>query len=121
MTIPEHFNGRDFLASEGPKREFVFAGTDRYDHNFDLIRTIRDGQFQYIRNFMPFRPYLAQRHVRRTKAGLRFMELGKAGKLTPFQASYAASRKPFEELYDVLQRPFPDEEPRRRPGLWRQA
>ena len=51
---PAHLQGMAFLGPEaGTPREFVHGARDRVDEAFDVARSVRDGRWLYIRNFMP--------------------------------------------------------------------
>jgi N-sulfoglucosamine sulfohydrolase len=104
-SVPAGLEGRAMLTASGSApaepRKYVHAHRDYMDETLDRIRSVRDGRFRYVRNFMPELPY-SQRIV--------YMEIGKtmqvwreqfaAGKLNPIQAAFFAAKKPAEELYD---------------------
>ncbi|MBM4077002.1 MAG: sulfatase, partial [Planctomycetes bacterium] len=54
-----HFQGQAFLGpfQSDKKRKYVYGHRDRMDETYDLIRTIRDHRYRYVRNFMPWQPY----------------------------------------------------------------
>ncbi len=58
VPIPDHFQGKAFLGPEKIQpREFVCGARDRLDNCNEMIRTVRDRRYRYIRNFLPHRPY----------------------------------------------------------------
>jgi len=58
VPIPDHFQGKAFLGPEKIQpREFVCGARDRLDNCNEMIRTVRDERYRYIRNFLPHRPY----------------------------------------------------------------
>lgn len=104
ISRPLLMQGRVFLGTnEDPERRFVFGGRDRGDETVDRIRTVRDEQFRYIRNFMPERPFL---QINRYKEwsypiiGL-MRELHAKGELNSVQSYLMNPTRPEEELYDL--------------------
>jgi uncharacterized sulfatase len=106
--IPAAFDGQPFLGpNRAPPRKYVYAHRDYMDETLDRIRSVRDAQFHYLRNFHPELPY-AQR--------IEYMEIGKTmqawrrafaeGKLNPVQSLFFAKTKPREELYDTAADPW---------------
>ena len=58
QQVPAHFQGRPFLGPlKGEPRPFACSARDRLDNCNEMIRTIRDSRYRYIRNFLPHRPY----------------------------------------------------------------
>ena len=101
---PEKMQGRVFLGPRAePPREYAFGARDRCDETVFRIRTVRDGRYRYIRNFMPERPFLQLNRYKETSypviAVMR--ELHAEGKLDPVQEVLMAPRRPAEELYDL--------------------
>jgi len=117
VPIPEHMQGRPFLASTAaPAREFVFGHRDRMDEAYDMMRTVRDRRFRYIKNFFPGRPYAqhidymeempTMREWRRLyKEHMNALSPDYGRALNPVQLLFFAPEKPAEELYDVAQDP----------------
>lgn len=108
LPIPAHQQGRAFLgkAAAAP-RDYVFGARDRVDEVLEVARSARDSRYLYIRNFMPDlswnqpEAYSDQLELRREIA-----QLAGAGKLSEAQLTYAASSKPFEQLYDTQADPW---------------
>lgn len=110
-AVPADLEGRAMLGKDGQPpaepRKYVHAHRDFMDETLDRIRSVRDGRFRYVRNFMPELPY-AQR--------IAYMELGgtmkawrewnEAGKLSDVQKQFFAAQKPTEELYDCADDPY---------------
>lgn len=101
--IPSPMQGVAFLgAVAGQPREYVHGARDRVDEVFDLSRSVRDKRFLYIRNFMPHLSWMPPECFSDSSAFRReFRRLATEGKLNAAQLSYAAPRKPLEELYDT--------------------
>jgi uncharacterized sulfatase len=118
VPTPGHMQGRAFLgAAKAPPREYVFGHRDRMDEAYDMMRTVRDARYRYIRNFFPGRAYA--QHIeymeemptmrewrRRYKDHMNAIgpEYGTA--LTPVQLLFMAPEKPAEELYDLDADPY---------------
>jgi hypothetical protein len=86
----------------GKPRQYVHGARDRVDEVFDLVRSVRDDRWLYIRNFMP---HLSWMQPERFSDGSTFRQelknLAAAGQLGPDQLTYAAPRRALEELYDT--------------------
>lgn len=106
IARPATMQARDFFAADYQPREFVFAARDRADETVDRIRSVRSGQFKYIRNFYPSRPYLQPNRYKDDKAVVQTMRsLYAEKKLTPEQSLIMAETRPREELYDLAADP----------------
>jgi arylsulfatase A-like enzyme len=105
---PEKMQGHTFLGPDARANEYIFASRDRCDATVMRIRTVRDGRYRYIRNFMPEVPFTAPNLYKETMyPALALMkELHAAGALTPPQAALMAPRRPDEELYDLETDPW---------------
>ena len=58
VPIPAHFQGQAFLGPQKAEyRCYVPGARDRLDNCNEMIRTVRNGKYRYIRNFLPHRPY----------------------------------------------------------------
>jgi N-sulfoglucosamine sulfohydrolase len=105
--IPQHIQGRAFLGPQkAGSRDYIFAARDRMDEAIDCIRAVRDKRFKYIRNFMPHISYGQDIDYMNQMPTMREMRrLNAEGKLTGAQGHYFLSRKPVEELYDIVADP----------------
>src|SRR5207249_12017080 len=75
------------------------------DERYDLIRSVRDQRYVYIRNYMPHR--IGGQHVAymfETPTTRVLKKLFDEGKLTPAQSAFW-QRRPPEELYDLISDP----------------
>lgn len=99
--------GRPFLGEESVERDYVYAARDRADETSDYMRTIRSGQYRYIKNFYPERPYTQFNAYKETVyPPYRVMfRLHEEGTLGPVPSLFFADRKPEEELFDVTSDP----------------
>ena len=108
LPVPPWMQGCDIFAPGYVKRDAVFAARDRTDETVDRIRSVRTGQFKYIRNFFPQRPMLQPNAYKDDKEIIkRLRELHAQGKLDALQEKllFSPTRSP-EELYDVKADPF---------------
>ena len=107
IPIPAYMHGRAFLGAEASApRKYIFAARDRMDGEVDRVRSVFDGRYQYIRNYMPEKPYY-QDIVYRLQIPMmkKMLELKDAGKLNATQMKWFA-KKPTEELYDTEKDPY---------------
>lgn len=109
IDIPDYMHGQAFLGpqkAEAP-REYIYAGRDRMDEVYDLIRGVRSKQYKYIRNFLPHLPYAQTLRTMERMPTLQVMrQLHAEGKLNAIQSIFFQKRKPLEELYDVQSDPY---------------
>ena len=107
IELPEHMEARPLFGEKAEPREYVVSARDRCDETIDRIRSVRTGQFKYIRNFYPGRPHLQPNAYKDNKPIIqRIRELQKEGKLSELQASMLKPRRPTEELYDLKADPW---------------
>lgn len=104
---PPQMSGKPLLGRQvGQPATYAFGFRDRMDERIDLVRTVTDGRWRYIRNYMPHRPN--GQHVAfewSMQASYReWNALHLAGQLTPQQDAFFQP-KPFEELYDLAADP----------------
>ena len=103
IEIPENLQGINFLDPEVEKRKYIFSMRDRRDETVDRIRAIRTGNFKYIRNFYPERPYTQfNAYKKQAYPVLSLMQhMHENGNLNPVQEIFMANSRPEEELYDL--------------------
>ena len=126
VQIPKHFQGQAFLGKQKePYRDYVCGARDRLDNCNEMIRTIRNERYRYIRNFLPHRPYasfwpdggfFATPPAKGTPEhdfwdtsclpGAQKVHDPDGVFLLPIPEAYSAyliwqAKKPFEELYDI--------------------
>lgn len=99
---PAHMNGKALL---GPHRAaaqaYAFGGRARMDERYDLIRTVTDTRFRYIRNYAPHRPWGQNIEFMFQAASYQDWEAAHIkGTLNPVQDRFWGA-KPYEELYDA--------------------
>lgn len=104
---PDYLRGRDFLRGGRRGQDHVFAARDRFDEAYlDRSRAVRSKSFKYIRNYLADAPFYGDVAYRDNIPMMREMRrLQAEGKLSPLQASYFATPRPAEELYDLAADP----------------
>ena len=88
-----------------PAPEYLHGYRGRMDERYDLVRSVTDGRYVYLRNYLPHLP--AGQHVAylfETPTTRVWKELFDAGTLTPPQRLFWERRQP-EELYDLQSDP----------------
>ena len=106
MRPPVWMQGHAFAGSfdAGPQ-PFVYGFRGRMDERYDLVRSVRDQRYVYVRHFMPHLPY--GQHVSymfETPTTRVWKQLFDAGKLKPEQQHFWKP-KPTEELFDLQSDP----------------
>ncbi len=107
IEIPDTMQGRPLFGANASPRDYVVSARDRCDETVDRIRSIRKGDFKYIRNFHPQRPYLQPSLYKDSKPFMPVLrELYAAGELNAVQSLQMAETRPEEELYDLSADPW---------------
>jgi uncharacterized sulfatase len=101
------FHGVDFLDPATPPRGHVFGSRDRIDYSVDRMRSVRTKRWKYIRNYLPFTPYMEPNEYKEANYPTWNVvkQLARENKLAPAAALFAAPAKPIEELYDLANDP----------------
>ncbi len=102
VTLPPHLQGAAFLGAQaGPPRAYVHAIRDRMAERFDTVRVVRDGRYQYHRNFLPHLSWSQfSSYTEEMPTMQAWRRLAEEGRLAAPAARYFAPTKPIEELYD---------------------
>lgn len=100
---PEWMQGHAFAGKfQSEPQPFVYGFRGRMDERYDCVRSVTDGRFVYLRNYMP---HLSQgQHVNyqfETPTTAVWRKLFDEGKLTPEQSIFWKEPKDAEELYDL--------------------
>lgn len=99
---PEWMQGEAFMGHhEAEPREYLFGFRDRMDERIDMIRSVRNDRYVYIRNYMPHKiygQYLAYMWI--TETTRVWERMYHDGELEAPQ-TYFWETKPAEELYDL--------------------
>ena len=104
VEVPRLLQGTPFLGAQTlAARKYVYGARSRADDMFEVSRSVFDGQFLYVRHFLPHVPYV-QRSVIFDDRKSAFRELRRLhlkGDLDEHAARMWVDRKPVEELYDL--------------------
>ncbi|HUX55331.1 MAG TPA: sulfatase-like hydrolase/transferase [Bacteroidales bacterium] len=107
IPIPDYMQGDAFLGAQKTKNpEYTYMSRQRMDERYDLVRAVRDKEYRYIRNYMPFR--ITMQHVDymfNAPSAQSWEDAYKAGKTNALQ-SRDFHTKPVEELYDTEKDPW---------------
>lgn len=111
IDIPKQIDGAPFLGKEISRasveeRQLSYGYADRFDEKYDLVRTVREGDFKYIRNYQPFNVDGLQNNYRyKSLAYQEWRDLYHQGKLNKIQGQFFEAREP-EALYDLQLDPY---------------
>ncbi len=107
VEVPAHLQGRVLAGPKAqPPPRYVYGARDRMDAEYDMMRSARDPQFLYIRNFSPELPYAGHIIYRNQSAIMQeWFRLQAEGRLSGAPALWMRTSRPAEELYDVIKDP----------------
>jgi N-sulfoglucosamine sulfohydrolase len=102
IPVPEYMQGEAFLGNQQTTpRQHAFAFRGRMDERLDMVRSVRDKKYRYIRNYMPHKIYAQHIDYLWQAPSMRSWEAAyRAGGLNETQSKFWEP-KPVEELYDV--------------------
>jgi len=102
VKIPDYMQGRAFAGpAKAAPNEFVFTTRDRMDERYDMMRSVVDSRWLYIRNFRPDIAYVQPlEYMFKARGYQSWARVAAEGKLTPATAQFWGE-KPSEELYDL--------------------
>lgn len=103
VAIPAWMEGHSFLGPHAERRDVVVAAADRMDDVPGFGRSVRDGRFRYVRNFLP---WLDGDDLPDYAAGVpitgELRAARAAGTLPGGAAWFARTWRPTDEFYDVV-------------------
>jgi hypothetical protein len=104
---PDWMHGKAFMGHfEDEPREYVFGSSGRSDEQIDMVRSVRDERYLYIRNYMPhIKPGYFSEYFFTFESTNEWRDLYYAGELLPPQIRFFESKSP-EELYDLKADPY---------------
>lgn len=107
LETPGYMQGQAFLGTNPAKpRDYVFGMRDRMDERYDIIRSVRDKRYRYIRNYEPLKTYYQYMNTPEKGATMKEIRRVQAeGKLPAAAEMFMAEHKPVEELYDLKNDP----------------
>jgi arylsulfatase A-like enzyme len=101
LKTPKTMQGQAFLGNAATPRRYVLGGRDRMDERYDTVRSVTDGRYSYVRNYMPHRPTgMHAAYAWNLKSFQDWEWLFLAEKLNTAQRRFFEP-KPYEELYDL--------------------
>ena len=109
IEIPSVYQGLAFLGSQKSKksREFVFTASDRFDEEYDRVRSIRTKKYKYIKNYNLEKSHALDLCYRNQMPLMRHLNnLLLQNKLNEFQSLWFREPRYSEELYDLENDPF---------------
>jgi uncharacterized sulfatase len=99
--------GHAFLGPRAAAEQpFIYGFRGRMDERYDMVRSVRDKRYSYLRHYMPDRIY--GQHVSymfETPTTAQWRKLFDEGKLSDVQAAFWRE-KPAEELFDLEADPY---------------
>ncbi len=102
LKPPGHMQGYAFAGRYvTPKQPYIYGFRGRMDERYDMVRSLRDERYIYIRNFKPHKiygQYIA--YMFQTPTTQVWKSLYDQGKLNAAQSRFWET-KPAEELYDL--------------------
>ncbi|MBM3759579.1 MAG: sulfatase [Acidobacteria bacterium] len=103
---PDYHQGYAFLgANIEPEQDYIFGFRGRMDERIDMVRSVRNQRYVYIRNYMPHRIY--GQHVDymfEMPTTRKWKEVFDSGKANEAQSHFWKT-KPAEEFYDLQNDP----------------
>ena len=116
VAQPPQMRGTPFLGPKARPQALAFGMRNRMDERIDFQRTVTDGRWRYIRNYMPHRPWGQHQAFEWLAKGYQEWEQAHIeGRLNPVQDRFFRT-KPFEELYDLSTDPHEIRDLARDPG-----
>ena len=100
---PSYMDGKAFAGFyKDDPRKYIFGSADRFDESTDMQRSVLDGRFVYIKNFMPELPLIYRNKYReKIPMNKELINLDKQDKLNGDESYIFMKTKPVEELYDL--------------------
>ncbi len=105
--VPGHMQGSVFLGpGTEPEQEFHLAFRGRMDDRLDNARAVCDKRFLYIRNYMPYVPWMQKlTYLWNMKATQAWVAAVEGGSASGVQSRLFAPKGWTEELYDMEKDP----------------
>ncbi len=110
--IPEHIQGRDFLnLRDNEVKDENYSYRNRIDNSCEVVRSVRDSNYIYIRNFYPQKGWRYAAYSATESPWMNISMEVEAKKEYTLNSdinrknAYFMPRKPIEELYDIKKDP----------------
>jgi len=106
--VPDMMEGRTFLGSDARPKKYTFGYRDRADDCYEMSRSIFDGQYIYVRHFMPQLPYYQNAIIFGPHKEGSYEEIHRLKALDSLPPATMAwfEAKPAEQLFDVNNDPY---------------
>ena len=105
---PKHYDGKAIAGSyEDIPREYAFGTADRFDESTDMQRSVLDGRYVYVKNFLPELPLIYRNKYReRITMNSKLIQMDSLNMLEGDAAYIFMKTKPVEEFYDLANDPY---------------
>ena len=105
---PSFLDGKAFLGKYKTKpRNYAFGSADRFDESTDMQRSVIDGRFVYIKNFMPELPLIYRNKYReQISMNKKIIQMDRDDELIGDSKYIFMKSKQDEELYDLKFDPY---------------
>jgi len=106
VPVPDYMQGNAFLGEQAAEPQpYAYNFRGRMDERFDMVRSVRDKQYRYVRNYLPHKIYAQYiEYLWRAPSMRSWEEAYLAGQLNDVQSAFF-QEKPAEELFDVAADP----------------
>lgn len=107
IDLPKYLQGRAILGPQrGGEPDYMIGFRDRMDECYDCSRAVRDRNYLYIRNWIPYRPQgQFLEYMFETPTTVAWQKAFESGQ-TDASQSFFWRPKPSEELYDIANDPY---------------
>ena len=105
---PKHYDGKAIAGLyEDSPRKYAFGTADRFDESTDMQRSVLDGRYVYIKNFMPEQPLIYRNKYReRITMNSKLIQMDSLDMLDGDAKYIFMKTKPSEEFYDLANDPY---------------
>ena len=108
IESPKHYDGKAIAGPyEDDPREYAFGTADRFDESTDMQRSVLDGRYVYVKNFLPELPLIYRNKYReRITMNSKLIQMDSFNMLEGDAAYIFMKTKPVEEFYDLANDPY---------------
>tara|TARA_B100000579_G_scaffold163811_1_gene132982 strand:+ start:14881 stop:16548 length:1668 start_codon:yes stop_codon:yes gene_type:complete len=105
---PKHYDGKAIAGPyEDDPREYAFGTADRFDESTDMQRSVLDGRYVYVKNFLPELPLIYRNKYReQITMNSKLIQMDSLNMLEGDAAYIFMKTKPVEEFYDLANDPY---------------
>ena len=101
-SIPETMEGSAFMGSSVEEKPYSFGYRDRADDAYEVSRSVYDGQYLFVRNYMPHQPYVQDVLIfKEDKWSYKALFEARDNGTLPVPGQKMFEPKPLLELYDL--------------------